>query len=326
MTIRQFPPAAESVTTLDEAQVTAIVLAMGVLRLDAEGFAINASNVRVSGPPVVADYAALIALDEIDYENYAVIVQGLSRSAWVSNAVDFFPLNGQYVHAYDHSPSIKVTVPANVTWTVSNNGGFVRLTTVGDASHGLSTASHQNAYIMVRSGTGWTANSLHQISAANDTAGVRTLDLTTAHAGQSAPTLVYAGTVEANSEMLFKLITLPVLRTESEVIAEFSMLFSSNTFAKRVKCYLDTTELNNHNTTAANLTIPYKLGFCNQGATNVQLGISAYNSNGYSGGTVEAKSAAIDTSVAGKQLKLGVMLETIGATAQISYWDLLIRR
>lgn len=327
MSILQFPaPVTQAQAGLSEAEVTALVLAMGVLRLDAQGFAIDQNNVRVSGPPVVADYTALVALSEVDYENYAVICEALNRSAWMSDSLLFSPLNGQYVHDSDSSPSIKVAAPANVTWTVSNNAGKVRLTTVADASHGLSTAAHQNAYIMVRSGTGWTANSLHKVNAADDTAGVRTLDLDTAHSGQSAPTLVYAGTVEANSEILFKEITLPVLRNLTEVILEFAMTCSSNTFAKRVKLYLEGTELNNHNTTAANLTLPYRLGFINQNNTSAQLGIAAYNSNGYAGGTIEAKAAAIATGVAGKKLKIGIMLETIGATAQIAFWDLLIRR
>ena len=327
MTIQQFPaPVTQAQAGLSEAEVTALVLAMGVLRLDAEGFIIDNANARRSGPPVVADYAALIALDELDFENYAVICEALARSAWVSDGLLFSPLNGQYLYDFDVLPSIKVTVPANVTWTVSNNAGKVRLTTVADASHGLSTASHQNAYIMVRSGTGWTANSLHKVNAANDAAGVRTLDLDTTHTGQSAPTLVYAGTVEANSELLFKEITLPVLRPKSQVALEFSVEYDSNTNSKRTKLYLEGTELNNHNTTAANTNVGYMLGFTNQNDAAVQLGLTGYNNPGSAGSTLAAVSAAVDTGVAGKKLKLGVMMATIGGTARIMPWNLWIRR
>lgn len=327
MTISQFPaPVTQAQAGLSSAEVTTLVLDMGVLRLDAEGFIINNANVRVSGPPVVADYTALVALDELDYENYVVICEALARSAWVSDSALFSPLNGQYLHDFDVIPTFKVTVPANVSWTVSNNAGKVRLTTTLDASHGLSTASHANAYIMVKSGTGWTALSLHKVTAADDTAGVRTVDLDTAHASQGAPTIIYAGTVEADSEILFKDITLPELRPKSEAVLEFAMEYSSNAAAKRTKLYLEGTELNNHNTTAANTSIGYRWGFINQNNASSQLGLAGYNNPGTSGSTLEAVTAAIATGVAGKKLKLGVMMATIGATARLMPWNLWIRR
>lgn len=295
---------------------------------------VDGDGIVISGSPSVDTQAELWALDAADYEGFVIVCKELNNAAFISDGVNFGPLNGQYIEDWGVTPDVIAIWPNNVTWTAASTGGGtpkVRLTTGANAAHGLTTTPAVGASLYVKSGTNWTANSWHEITAVDDTSGVRTVDLNTTWASQGAPTIAYAGTVEANSEVILKEWSLPVLRPVSAVIADYEVSFTSNANAKRIKFYLESTELNNQNTTAANLNVPFKHGFRNQNLTTHQKGIAAYNSTGLTGNTIAvidrpAGVGEIDTGVAGKKASIRAMLEAANITARIAGYDLIIRR
>ena len=107
------------------------------MQLNAQNQLTDKDDVVVAGTASVADQAALLALDPVVYENYAVIVEsGLNRSVHISNGTAFGAVNGEWVQATSRTPGDWFVLPGNVTWTASNNGsGKVRLTS--DAPRGV---------------------------------------------------------------------------------------------------------------------------------------------------------------------------------------------
>lgn len=300
------------------------VLDMKVVRTDVNGLLIDELGNVISGSPAVADYPALVALDEAVYENFAIVVSsGVNRSVWVSNSNAFGPLNGQYIQEKQNTSVRKyIAVLTGLTWTAANNGGTVRLTTVGNASHGLTTTPAVGAEICITAGTGWTANSFHTITAVDDTSGVRTIDLATTWSSQGAPTVAAAGT-----EVTAKTIALPVLRNNSVVILEFGGVFSvfGSAHSRRTKFYLDSVALNNNNfTSTTNSFTPYRFGFKNLGATNSQRGLIGENSFGYGQNTLPPQTAAVDTSVS-KNISIAFLPDTANITMEMADYTLLIR-
>lgn len=300
------------------------LLDLDFLRVDVDGFIIDGTGTNISGSPAVADQAALLALDPALYDGFALNVQsGMNNSFHASNGTAFSPLNGQYTQEKTNLAVAKLVVPANaLTWTAANNGGTVRLTTVANASHGLTTTPAVGCSLRVISGTGWTANSDHVITAVNDTSGVRTVDLSTAWASQGAPTIA-----DTTDEIVFKTVTLPILRSTSAVLFEFSTLFTilGTAHSIRTRMYLDGTNLYDNNfASTTNAYTPFRWGIKNMGATNSQRGLSASNSTGYQVSTGSPLTAAVDTSVA-KNVTFAFLCDTPNLACEMTDLITIIR-
>lgn len=197
----------------------------------------------------------------------------------------------------NESQGVLVVPAAGLTWTASNNGGKVRLTTAADASHGLTTAGTvtAGASLYISAGTGWTVG-LHRITAVDDGAGVRTVDLDTDWTGQSAPTVAAAS---ASATVVMKTITVPALRANSRVEVIFNVTYPlASTVSRRTIVKFGGTEyLNNNVTTSSILTNPYRSGFVNLNSTASQKGLHGVNSTGYAGNSQLPATTTVDTSV-----------------------------
>lgn len=303
------------------------VLDMKVVRTDVNGFLIDNLGNIISGPPTVADYTALLALNAADYDGFAVNVQsGLNNSFWASNGTAFTPLNGEYIQERSATPGDWFIGGNNVTYTAADNGsGKVRLT--ASAAHGLTTTPAVGSKLyQTGSATGWTANTGHQIATIVDTTHI---DLTTNYtASMGVPVFKYAGTVEANSEIPHILVTLPALRenTGVEIVYDSELAGTTNaTDQKRFKFYLESTQLNNFNNTASNKYYPIRHGFTNQADASVQRGLAGENANGYAQSTLVPLTAAIATGTAGKIAKIAIMIETVNVAVRINSYKVFIR-
>lgn len=303
----------------------------GGVRFDGTNF-IDENAAIISGSPAVADQTALLALNAATYENFSVTVtSGLNRSTWTSNGTAFGPLNGQYVQERTTVPGNTYIFPDNVTWTASDNGsGKVRLTTVGAVAHGMTEANAEGSYLyLISGGTGWTAGTSHQIAASTGYVSTTVVDLTTNYTGgMGVPVFAKAGTTEALSEIPLQTITLPALRSNTEVIVELSMELSADagTGSRRTKLYLDTTEMFNTNiTTASVISIPFRYGFRNQNDASVQRGIVGSGSTGYANNTNAPATAAVATGTTGKTMSIRHMANVAGMTVRIGAYDVLIR-
>ena len=301
----------------------------GGVRFDGTNF-VDENSAIISGSPAVADQTALLALDAATYENFSVTVtSGLNRSTWTSNGTQFGPLNGQYVQERATVPGDIYIFPDNVTWTASDNGsGKVRLT--ASAAHGMTEANAEGSYLyLISGGTGWTAATSHRITPSTGYVSTTVVDLDTTYtASMGVPVFAKAGTVEANSEIPLKTITLPALRANTEVIVELSMEFSTDasTGNRRTKLYLSNTELYNASVSATNtMSIPYRFGFRNQNDASSQRGLSGYNTTGYANGTLGPATAAEATGTAGVAMTIRHMANVPGMTVRVGGYDVLIR-
>lgn len=297
------------------------VLDMKVVRTDVDGQLIDETGVVISGSPSVADYDALVALDDADYDGFAVNVQsGLNNSFWAGNGTQFTPLNGQYVQERSTTNSIQKVIVPNAgitTWTASNSGGVVRLT--ASSVHGLTTTPAVGAQIYVTAGINWTEGSFHTIGTVVSTT---VIDLTTTFASHGNPTVADAG-----DEIPIKVITLPVLRNNTTVVTEFSVEFSADATgsSRRVKMYLDSTAINNNNTTSAtNTYTPYRWGFRNIAATNVQRALAGENATGYASSTLPTLTAAVDTSTA-KTITIAFIPAAANCSMELINYSVFIR-
>lgn len=269
------------------------LLAAGMVRTNANGQLINGVNAIISGSSTVADYAALEALDEAVYENFAVIpISGMNRSVWVSNGSRFNPLNNQYIHESVNTSIRKVICANNITWTASNNAGVVRLT--ASAAHGLTTnpAVGYSLYL-TNTPVNWDVGSYHEIATVVSTTVVDTTTAWVTGMG-TAPTFAGVGT-----KIPLKVSSLPVLRPQSRVILEFSIGYTAdaNSQQKRTLVDFNTTNLTDNGLTANQQYQSFRSGFKNLGVTNSQLGLHGSNSNGYAANTLVPNSAAIDTTL-----------------------------
>lgn len=313
----------------DAGLTTQDVLDMDVVRLDVNGQLIDNTGAVVSGSAEVADYTALLALSAATYENFVVIVDsGLNRSGWLSNGSSFTPFQGQYVQESQNIPGNAYVVgTAGITWTASDNGsGKVKLTS--NVAHGITEAAGEGSYLyLISGGTGWTAGSSHQIDATNGFISTTELLLTTNYtASMGVPVFALAGTTEATCAIKLKSITLPALRANTEAILEYGIEYSSSTDSKHGMIYLESTQLGKHNTTAANLHVPYRMGFRNQNNTSSQRSLNGANGNGFTGSTSAQTTAAVATGTTGTVLSIQVMMGTASQTAKLAEYDLLIRR
>lgn len=303
-------------------ETLASLLAAGMVRTNSSGQLINGANEVISGTSSVADQAALIALDAALYENHAIIpASGLNRSVWVSNGNQFNALNGQYIQERATLP-VKKVIACNtgITWTVAQNGSTVRAT--ASAAHGLTTTPAVGSSLyLTNTPANWDAASHHEISAVVSTT---VIDLTTPWvAGMGVP--VFAA---ANVEMPLKIITLPILRANTEVECQYEIGHSVDAggSSRRIRFYLDATKLNDFNTTSTtNAFNTVRHGFLNQNSTSSQRGLVGENSTGYAVNTLLPLTAAVDTSVTGKTIKIAAVMAAANLYMELLSYKLFIR-
>jgi hypothetical protein len=306
------------------------LLDLNFLRVDVNGFIIDGDGTVLSGPPSVADYTALLALNASTYSRFVVnVASGLNNSYWASNGTAFTPLNGQYTQERSGVPGNTYIFPDNVTWTAADNGsGKVRLTS--SAAHNMTEANAEGSYLyLISGGTGWTAATSHRITPSTGYIDTTHVDLDTAYTGgMGVPVFAKAGTVEANSEIPLLSITLPALRANTEVIVEASIEWSvdASTNPKRTKFWLESVELTNqNNTTASTTSSPFRFGFRNQGDASVQRAIQSIGSSGYASGTGAISTATSATATAGKLATIRSMCNVVGITARVAAYTVIIR-
>ena len=315
------------IRTLDDLKTAKIV------RTNANGDLIDENDNVISGSPSVADYTALVALDEAAYDGYVVNVQsGLNNSYWASNGTAFTPLNGQYIQERSTIPGNFFIGGNNVTWTTSNVGGKILLTTGAAAAHGI---TQTGVYMyLISGGTGWTgatgAGSAHLINSVTST----TIQLDTTYSGHTGvPVFARAGTVTANSEIPHRVITLPALRANTEVEVTYEIEYAGTlnaTDSKIVRLYLDSTALNNYSNAAANKFYPVRHGFTNLGDASLQRALVGDNSSGYAPSTLAPlptapATIAVATGTAGKTLTIAILVETVNVAARVTSYKVLIR-
>lgn len=319
-----FPSTSGGITLNDVKQANFV-------QLNAQNQLTDKDDVVVAGTASVADQAALLALDPAVYENYAVIVEsGLNRSVHISNGTAFGAVNGAWVQATSRTPGDWFVLPGNVTWSASNNGsGNVRLTS--DAPHGIAEADAEGSLLwLISGGTGWTALTAHRITPGSGYVSPTELDLNTAYtASMGVPVFARASGTEANAQVIMETITLPILKSNAEVVLEFEIEYGVNaaTSARRAQLYLESTKLNSHNITATNTqAAPYRWGFRNQGTVNAQRAIVPENSSGYTNSANSTwNTAAVDTGVAGKVMTIRLHPEGAGYKFRVNSWNLTIR-
>ena len=132
----------------------------------------------------------------------------------------------------------------------------------------------------------------------------------------------------ANVEIPLKIITLPILRANTEVECQYEIAHSVDAggSSRRVRFYLDATKLNDFNTiSTANAFIPVRHGFFNQNSTSSQRGLVGENSTGFAVNTLLPRTAAVDTSVAGKTVKIAVVMEAANIYMELLSYKLFIR-
>lgn len=289
---------------------------------------IDGAGNPISGVQSMANYNTLISLSTTTYANFAFIVEsGVNKSVWVPNGSVWEPLNGQYRHDRSSVPSQKIVLPnAAVTWTASNNAGKTRLTSSAD--HGLTEANSEGNCLQVLSGTAWTPGSNHQITPGTGYVSTTVLDTETPwNASFGAPTFAVKGTVDANSMITLKDIILPGLRDNTIAELIFAVVMGSNATvtSRRIKVFLDGVEITNHNTTANNTYYPYSSGFANKNSKTAQRGLHGLNSNGYNLSTQAPVDATVDTTAAGKVLKIAATVDLVDTPIELSRFELLIR-
>ena len=258
--------------------------------------------------------------------NMAFIVKnpsGVSGSPALmySDGTNIKALNGSYI--WDRLVGIqrKIIWPnTGITWTVANNGGTVRAT--ANAAHGLTASPAEGCYMyLTNSPANWTAGTFHKIK----TGGIvstTVIDLeTTWVASMGVPIFAMVGTAVTAASF-----TLPALKADSEVIFDGTIYTNVGTCNRNITYVLDTTTLQDHVfSNASNSFTPEKLGFRNTGATNTQEGLYNSNSNGLvSSGTAQILNGAVDTSAAGKVLKINLTTNTVNFYVQIGNGKLLI--
>lgn len=311
------------------------LLAQNFLRKDVNGNIIDGASNIISGSPAVADYTALVALDEATYKNFAVVTEALNRGVFLSDGTLFSPLNGQYIQEVQTLPGNRYIYPADYTVVASDSPltpGKVRLTFA--SPHGMLETDAEGSYLYLLSGgAGWTAGTDHRITPGSGWISTTAVDLDTAYTGgMGVPVFARVGsTASGNSTIPHKVITLPALRPNTLAIVVYEMIFSSDATAnKRVQFLLDTTTLVEHVTSAANRVLPYRHGFRNQNNASAQRSITGDNGTGYAGSTGPLVEASVATGTAGKTITISTTLGTTpttgqGVTAQLNGYAVIIQ-
>lgn len=307
------------------------LLDLDFLRVDANGFIIDGAGANISGSPSVADYPALLALDPATYARYVLnIASGMNNAYFASNSNAFGPVNGQYAHAHVTVHSTLMTATNNVTVTGIADSGVAR-TPPGTGNrarltfsgvHGLTTTPAVGASIYNSATvTGFTPGP-YRVENISDTTH---LDLDVTYApGMGTPVFKYAGTVIANSDVPLLVVASPALRLNSMLVMEYNVDYSADTNAKKLHFTMDSTQLLEHNTTAANLRVPYRHGWRNLGSTALNESLTSDNGTGYLGATGPVVVPNLQTN-AGNTITISTMMAVANVTAKVAGYDMIIR-
>lgn len=210
----------------------------------------------------------------------------------------------------------KVTCANNVTWTASNNGGFVQL---AGTAHGLTSTSVGAALYLTNTPTNWTALSYHTITSITDANTIQT----------STPWVTGMGTAPTfaliNTEIPVVALTLPVLKANSRVSIENTPVAAVDAGATtdRVRVYLNSTQLTNFTFNASsNASSPIRSGFKNVGSVSIQKGLYGVGSGGFTGASAPAD-GTVNTGVAAT-LSLVYMMSVINAPMECNGYILKV--
>ncbi len=296
-----------------------------------EGTIIDGDGVDISGTPSVADYAALLLLDPALYARYVVnIASGMNNAYFASNGSSFQPFNGQYIHAHVNTHGTLFVACNNVTVTgiadsvvprTGGGGNRARLTFSG--AHGLTTTPAVGASLYNSATVTGFVPGGYKIENISDTTHVD-LDVTYAP-GMGTPVFKFGGSSIANCDIPLALpIATPALRNNSTLILEYNIDYSADTGNKKLHFTMDSTQLIEHNTTAANLRVPYRHGWRNLGNTATNESLTSDNGTGYLGNTNAVPTPNIQTN-AGNTITISAMLANPNVTVKLAGYDMLIR-
>lgn len=270
------------------------VLAMGVVREDANGNLINKDGTIISGQPTVADWATLLSTYPAATNQYLhVLVTGIGPNGtlFMSNGTNWVPSQGSYLLGRATATVPYVVANSGITWTAATNAGKVRLTS--SAAHGITAASN-NAYMyLVSGGTGWVAKTKHKITFVDATH----IDLPETDFVTSMGVPVFS---LVNDDLVAAEYTVPPL-TETSSIEAIQSMSNGGVGTKTIVWNLGGTEfLTNSQASGTNDYVKSICGIHNDGSASVQRSDFIFNSgiglgNAATGSTV---TGAVNTSVA----------------------------
>lgn len=279
------------------------VWAAGGLRISGTGELIDGSNNVVSNTSTVADMTALVALDAALYDNFAFVPQtGVRRAVFLSNGVNFNPLNGAYIHAQVNT-SVRKFVCANaVTWSIANNGGTVRLT---GTAHGLTSASVGYALYATNAVTNWAAGTFHTITAVPT---ANTVDISTTFSSATG-TPTFAGITTAVPVLA---LTVPILRANSRYLFETRLAAVAGGSLNKIRCDLGAVELNAITFVATtNTFMSLRAGFMNLNDVSKQAGMYGKFTPGFTNGGDVVTMDGVSPNSAGVNTSTGTQVYTV---------------
>ena len=288
------------------------------VRYDANKQLLDKDGVIFSGTAEVANMTALLALDEATYDNYVVVVDGLGgKPAFKSNGTTFLPLNGSYA-ASSSNVSVKKVICANqVTWAISNSGGFVRLT---GTAHGLTAAADGYQLYATNTTTNIPAGTFLTVTYVS--ANVIDTDLAfTSTTG--APTFAAAG----STVIPVLALTVPELRANSRYRVEGLLRGQVDASATTNRLYaalgaVDITQVTY--TAAANSSFPFRTGFMNVNSVSSQRGLYGKGSSGTSSGS-DPITHALDTSTGTQVLTLSLYCSVVNFGLELADYTVDVR-
>lgn len=279
---------------------------------------LDKDGVPFSGTAEVADMTALLALDEATYENYVVTVDGLpGKPAFKSDGTTWLPLNGIY-GAGSSNVSVRKVICANqVTWTISNNGGFVRLT---GTAHGLTAAANgyqlyaTNTTTNIPSGTFLTVTYVDANTIQTDLAFTST---------SGNPTFAQAG----STVIPVLALTVPPLRTNSRYLVEGLLKGQADASATTNRLYaaLGAVDITQSTYSAAsNTSSPFRTGFMNVNSVSSQRGLFGKSSSGTSAAS-DPITHTLDTSTGTQVYTLSLYCAVVNFGVELANYNVEVR-
>lgn len=297
--------------------VVAAALDADVARFDAQYQLIDKNGVVRSGTAEAANYAALLALDEAAYENFAVIVDNMTgKPVFVSDGNNFLPLNGGYGLSRSNVSVKKVVCANQVTWSISNNGsGLVRLT---GTAHGLTAAANGYCLYATNTTTDIPAGTFATVTYVN--ANVIDTDLPFTSA-TGTPTFAAIAT-----KIPVLTVNVPPLRLNSRFLFDCGLKAETGPTTNKIYCTLGATDLTTVTFNASsNASLPIKAGFKNLNDASKQEGIYGKSSSGSGGGSanivmdgVGGNPAGVDTSGGAANFVVSLECQTVDKGFELS--------
>lgn len=204
---------------------------------------------------------------------------------------------------------LEYKVPNVVTWTVSNNGGKVRLTAAG---HGLTLPTNCLMIMVVKSGTNWTANQVIGITAISGNNVDTDFDYN-ASAVPGNPTFTTVG----DSAVVLS-ANVPAMRSYSRFFGKYHIMFESgSTLAKNIVTkYGNAFVLHDPADVTTGESIHRSFDFYNQDGTSRQYTAYAKANNSNAEGLLaDGTVRASDVTLHGVEASAGVLPLTVALEA-----------